>query len=74
MTQEQFQTIANTIPHDPGVYKYFDDKEVLIYVGKAKDLRKRIGSYFAKTIDSFKTQQLVKKLIVNKMHSYLKMH
>ena len=62
MTQEQFQTIANTIPHDPGVYKYFDDKEVLIYVGKAKDLRKRIGSYFAKTIDSFKTQQLVKKI------------
>ena len=62
MTQEQFQTIANTIPHEPGIYKYFDDKEVLIYVGKAKDLRKRIGSYFAKTIDSFKTQQLVKKI------------
>lgn len=62
MTQEQFQIIAHTIPHESGIYKYCDDKEELIYVGKAKDLRKRIGSYFAKTIDSFKTQQLVKRI------------
>jgi excinuclease ABC subunit C len=62
MTQEQFQIIAHTIPHQPGIYKYFDDKEELIYVGKAKDLRKRVSSYFSNTIDSFKTQQLVKRI------------
>jgi len=62
MTQEQFKNIAHTIPHEPGIYKYYNENDQLLYVGKAKDLRKRIGSYFSKSLDNFKTQQLVKKI------------
>ena len=62
MTQEQFKNIAHTIPHEPGIYKYFNESDQLLYVGKAKDLRKRIGSYFSKNLENFKTQQLVKKI------------
>ncbi|MFZ1260654.1 MAG: hypothetical protein WAQ93_09250 [Chitinophagaceae bacterium] len=40
MTSEQFQHIAVTIPKQPGIYKYFDSKNELLYVGKAKHLRK----------------------------------
>src|SRR5690625_7718804 len=62
MTAEEFQHIAQTIPHNPGVYKYFDKEEVIIYVGKAKDLRKRVGSYFSKSVDHYKTKKLVEKI------------
>ena len=62
MTQEQFQQIASSIPHQPGIYKYFNDKNVLIYVGKAKDLRKRVSSYFVKNLSSFKTHELVQRI------------
>ncbi len=62
MTQEEFQLIAHTIPHEPGIYKYYNEEDELLYVGKAKDLRKRMGQYFAKTVDNFKTRQLVKKI------------
>ncbi len=49
MTPEEFRKIAPTIPHVPGVYKYFSEQNEIIYVGKAKDLRKRVSSYFNKT-------------------------
>ena len=62
MTQEEFQLIAHTVPHNPGIYKYYNEEDELLYVGKAKNLRKRMGSYFAKTVDNFKTRQLVKKI------------
>jgi excinuclease ABC subunit C len=59
LTKEQFQSIASTIPHQPGVYKYFDETDTIIYVGKAKDLRKRVASYFSKDHADFKTRRLV---------------
>src|SRR6476469_506817 len=62
MTSEQFQQIAHTIPHEPGIYKYFDDTGYLLYVGKAKDLRKRVSSYFTKTFTSYKTHELVQRI------------
>lgn len=62
MTAEQFSHIAGTIPHQPGIYKYFDQAGDIIYVGKAKDLRKRVGSYFSKTFTSYKTHELVQRI------------
>ena len=62
MTQEQYQKIAHKLPSDPGIYKYYDAKDVLIYVGKAKSLKKRIASYFTKNQSSFKTIELVQKI------------
>ena len=51
-----------TLPHQPGVYQYFDVDDHLIYVGKAKDIKKRVSSYFTKTHDNGKTRVLVKKI------------
>lgn len=62
MTKEEFQTILKTLPNQPGIYKYFDQTDVLIYVGKAKNLRKRISSYFTKTFTGYKTHELVRKI------------
>jgi excinuclease ABC subunit C len=59
MTREVFAEIAPTIPHKPGVYKYFNEDGIIIYVGKAKDLRKRVSNYFAKTQEHYKTKVLV---------------
>ncbi|MBE7171934.1 MAG: excinuclease ABC subunit C [Williamsia sp.] len=62
MTANEFQAIAPTIPHEPGIYKYFDAGNTLLYVGKAKDLRKRVSSYFSKTFTSYKTHELVQRI------------
>ncbi len=62
MTSEQFSQIAATIPADPGIYKYFDEKDELVYVGKAKNLRKRVSSYFTKTFTTYKTHELVQRI------------
>src|SRR5580658_5508926 len=62
MTSEQFSQIASTIPVDPGIYKYFDEKDELVYVGKAKNLRKRVSSYFTKTFTTYKTHELVQRI------------
>src|SRR5258708_17244076 len=62
MTAEQFSQIASTIPLNPGIYKYFDDKDELVYVGKAKSVRKRIRSYLTKTFTTYKTHQLVERI------------
>src|SRR5450432_725753 len=62
MTQEQFSHIASTIPVEPGIYKYFDETGALIYVGKAKSLRKRVSSYFTKTFTTYKTHELVQRI------------
>jgi excinuclease ABC subunit C len=62
MTQEVFQKISSSIPSQPGIYKYYDDGKKLLYVGKAKNLRKRVASYFTKTLQSYKTQELVRRI------------
>ena len=51
------------IPHKPGVYQFWDDEKELIYIGKAKDLRNRVGSYFNKDFNvNAKTRVLVSKI------------
>lgn len=61
--EEYLKNIIQNIPDKPGCYQYFDDKAVVIYVGKAKNLKKRVSSYFTKTHhDSPKTRILVSKI------------
>lgn len=62
MTAKEFQNIAHTIPVQAGIYKYFDSNNELLYVGKAKSLRKRVSSYFSKTFTSYKTHELVQRI------------
>lgn len=62
MTQQEFTTVAPTLPLQPGIYKYYDAANELLYVGKAKSLRKRISSYFSKTFTSYKTHELVQRI------------
>ena len=56
---EHINALLKQIPHQPGVYQYFNDEGVIIYVGKAKDLHRRVNSYFQKDNQSSKTRQLV---------------
>lgn len=62
MTAKEFSLIASTIPTQPGIYKYYDTTGTLIYVGKAKHLRKRVSSYFTKNLQSYKTVELVNRI------------
>jgi excinuclease ABC subunit C len=62
MTSVEFRKIQKTIPDNPGIYKYFDAGNELIYVGKARSLRKRVSSYFTKTFTGYKTHELVKRI------------
>lgn len=59
MTRQEFELIAPGIPKDPGIYKYFGANNDIIYIGKAKNLRKRVSSYFNKTFTGYKTHELV---------------
>lgn len=62
MTQKEFSALASTIPVLPGIYKYYDSANELLYVGKAKHLRKRVSSYFSKTFTTYKTHELVQRI------------
>ena len=52
-----------TIPVSPGVYEYYDKEDKILYVGKAKNLKKRVASYFTKNHENAKTRILVKKIV-----------
>lgn len=62
MNIAEFQAIAPSIPIQPGIYKYYDADGELLYVGKAKNIRKRVSSYFNKTFTSYKTHELVNRI------------
>jgi excinuclease ABC subunit C len=62
MTSEEFQHIVSGIPQQPGIYKYYDAADSLVYVGKAKNIRKRVASYFIKNLTNYKTHELVRRI------------
>lgn len=62
VVKENIKNIIAALPNEPGVYQYFDKEGKIIYVGKAKDLKKRVSSYFTKTHDNRKTQVLVRSI------------
>jgi excinuclease ABC subunit C len=63
MLSPHIESILSTLPHLPGVYQFFDSQGNIIYVGKAKDLKKRVNSYFFKQHDSEKIKVLVSKIV-----------
>lgn len=60
--KEYIKELVAVLPDSPGVYQYFNESGLLIYVGKAKNLKKRVSSYFTKTHDSVKTLILVRQI------------
>jgi len=62
MNTPELEIQLKTLPHAPGVYQYFDVDGKILYVGKAKNLKKRVSSYFTKNHENGKTRVLVKKI------------
>ncbi|MFD0989466.1 excinuclease ABC subunit UvrC [Mariniflexile jejuense] len=62
MDKPTLEIQLQTLPNQPGVYQYYDTEGTILYVGKAKNLKKRVSSYFNKTHDNGKTRVLVKKI------------
>ena len=60
--EERLKLIVQNLPEKPGCYQYLDDKGVVIYVGKAKNLKRRVSSYFLKEVQTDKTRMLVSKI------------
>jgi excinuclease ABC subunit C len=63
MILEKLKAKIRVLPNKPGVYQYYDAEGVILYVGKAKDLKKRVASYFNKNLDSGKTRILVRQIV-----------
>lgn len=59
---EHLKLILKTLPENPGVYRYYDDDGKILYVGKAKNLKKRVLSYFGQNVQSAKTRVMVSKI------------
>lgn len=66
MDKPTLEIQLQTLPNQPGVYQYYDADGAILYVGKAKNLKKRVSSYFTKTHDNGKTRVLVKKIVTIK--------
>ncbi|AWG21009.1 excinuclease ABC subunit C [Flavobacterium faecale] len=66
MQKPPLELQIQTLPDGPGVYQYYDKEGKILYVGKAKNLKKRVSSYFNKVHDSAKTNVLVKKIVTIK--------
>jgi excinuclease ABC subunit C len=62
MKKEYITSILKSLPDKPGVYRFFDEQGVLLYVGKAKNLKRRVSSYFTKNHDIAKLRMLVSKV------------
>ncbi|MEY5045304.1 MAG: hypothetical protein RL713_529 [Bacteroidota bacterium] len=62
MKSFNFQEFQSSLPNAPGIYKYFDVGGELIYIGKAKNIKKRVSSYFTKSNHSYKTSELVRRI------------
>jgi len=58
----QLKSIVLSMPEKPGSYQYYDENHTIIYVGKAKNLKRRVSSYFHKEVDRYKTKVLVSKI------------
>ncbi len=63
MAGEYIKSIVSSLSHEPGIYQFFDKNGTIIYVGKAKDLNKRVSSYFNKVHDNHKTTILVRQIV-----------
>lgn len=63
MSKSTLEIQVKTLPNLPGVYQYYDANGTIIYVGKAKNLKKRVSSYFTKNHEYGKTRVLVKKIV-----------
>lgn len=59
---DSLKSILRTLPEEPGIYQYFDDRGTIIYIGKAKNLRKRVSSYFTKSPENRKTAMLIRNI------------
>ncbi len=62
MSKATLEIQLKTLPNSPGVYQYYDKEDLILYVGKAKNLKKRVASYFTKNHEYGKTKVLVKKI------------
>ena len=66
MQNPSLELQIQSLPDGPGVYQYYDKEDKILYVGKAKNLKKRVSSYFNKIHDTAKTNVLVKKIVTIK--------
>jgi len=63
MSSETIATILKSLPNKPGIYQHIDKDGKILYIGKAKDLKKRVASYFNKNLQNFRLESLVRKVV-----------